>query len=109
MTALEPPPAVVRNGDRPLPDAVVVGTTPRMTPNELRLAKAVTGRSLSDLMGDEADAMQTVVFLKLRRDGYHDVTWEQAGDVVAILEDPAVDPTNADASTSSPHSAGSGG
>ena len=86
--------AMTNNGTA-LPEAVQVGGTPRLTPNELRLLKAATGRALSDLFADEADAMQAMVWLKLRREGF-DVSWEQAGDMPADMSGavPAPDPTS---------------
>jgi len=48
------------------------------TPNELRLLKATTGKSLGDM--DEADTTQVAVWVKLRRAGL-DVSWERCGDV----------------------------
>ena len=44
----------------------------RFSPNELRALKAETGRSMTELLGpeaDDADRMQTVAWLRLRRDG----------------------------------------
>jgi len=96
------------NGSGPgLPRIVKIEGSPRMTPNELRLLKAATGKGLQDLMGDEADAMQAVIWLKVRRTG-HDLTWEQAGDIEADLSDEPPDPTNSGSTTTSPTSAASG-
>lgn len=95
------------NGTPTLPTSVQVGGTPRLTPNELRVLKVTTGRSLADLFGDEADAMQAMVWVKLRRQGFA-VSWEQAGDVEADMTPPTVDPTNATSSPPSPLSADSG-
>jgi hypothetical protein len=91
-----------------LPTTVQVGGTPRMTPNELRFLKVATGRTLQELFADEADAMQAMVWVRLRRDGYT-VTWDQAGDVEADMTDVPVDPTNVANSPTSPLSADSGG
>jgi hypothetical protein len=99
--------AVTSNGDT-LPTTVQVGGTPRLTPNELRFLKVATGRTLQDLFADEADAMQAMVWIKLRREG-HTVTWEQAGDVEADMTETPVDPTNGPVSLTSPPSAVSGG
>jgi len=98
----------------PLPEAVTItgsGADLRLTANEMRHLKAVTGRTMTELMGaeaDEADRLQAMVFMRLRRDG-HDPTWEQAGDVAVEYTEDQPDPTNAAPSTSSPGSVGSGG
>ena len=113
-----------RNGDTPTPETlttpvVTLGAdgkpvsirmagSPRMTPNELRLLKAATGRSLADVMGDEADAMQALVWLRLRRAGYA-LAWEAAGDVEAELVEPPPDPTSGGPSGVSPLSVTTGG
>lgn len=97
---------VVTNTDG-WPVAVRMSGTPRLTPNELRLLKAVTGRALQEVMGDEADAMQAMVWLRLRRAGYV-VTWEQAGDVEADLSEDEPDPTSGGPSPRSPVSAATG-
>jgi hypothetical protein len=91
-----------------LPESIAVGASPRLTPNELRFLKVSTGRTLSDLFADEADAMQSMVWLKLRRAGYA-VSWDAAGDVEAIMGDAAVDPTNSGPSPTSPLSVATGG
>jgi hypothetical protein len=91
-----------------LPTFVRVSATPRLSPNELRVLKAMTGRTLETLMNDEADAMQAMVWLALRRAGHHDVTWDQAGDVEADMTPEPPDPTPAASSMTSPPSAASG-
>jgi hypothetical protein len=48
------------------------------SPNELRLLKVTTGKSLQEM--DEADTTQVAVWIKLRREG-HDVSWDQCGDI----------------------------
>jgi hypothetical protein len=84
---------------RALPDSVVVTQNPdlRMTPNQIRALKAESGRNLSDLMdanADEADRMQAIIWLALRRDGYQ-ASWDDAADVAVEFEgDAAPDPTN---------------
>ncbi len=104
MTAAETNGAAAPAG---LPATVQVGGTPRLTPNELRFLKVATGRSLQDLFGDEADAMQAMVWVKLRRLG-HLVTWDQAGDVEADMSETPVDPMNAGPLPTSPLSAATG-
>lgn len=107
-TPAQPPTTqVVTNADG-LPTVIRMSGSARLTPNELRLLKAVTGRALQDVMGDEADAMQAMVWLRLRRLGYA-VSWDQAGDVEADLSEEAPDPTNGEPSPKSPHSAATGG
>lgn len=83
---------------RPLPAEIVVGS--QLTPNEMRALKAHTGRTLQDLIGGDAedmdkapDRLQSLVWVALRRAGYEDVTWDQAGDVSAVTDTPAPDPT----------------
>lgn len=85
-----------------------------MTPNEMRALKHATGRSLTELMGGDPedlelapDRLQSLVWVALRRAG-HDVSWEQAGDVLPDMEAPAPDPTLTASSNSSSTSAGSG-
>jgi len=95
-----------------LPDFVEVSQNPdlRMSPNLIRALKAETGKTLDELLGesaDEADRIQTIVWLQLRRQGF-DVRWGEVGDVaLEYVEEPA-DPTNGEPSTSSPASAASG-
>jgi hypothetical protein len=98
---------------RPLPDVIVISGSGdlRLTANEMRRLKEASGRTMTELMGegaDEADRLQAMVWLRLRRDG-HDPTWEQAGDVALETEEEPPDPTSGERSTSSPSSVGSGG
>lgn len=76
----------------PLPESIAIEATGiRFTPNELRALKAETGRSMTELMGpdaDEADRMQTLAWLNLRRDG-RAVPWDKCGDVAMEFETPA--------------------
>jgi hypothetical protein len=82
-----------------LPDQIVV--TAQLTPNEMRALKTHTGRSLQELIGGDAEDMdllpdrtQALVWVALRRAGYQDVTFEEAGDVAAVMDTPAApDPT----------------
>lgn len=87
----------VVNLPRQLPSEIRV--SPQMTPNEMRQLKTITGRPLQDLLGGDAedmdkapDRLQALAWVALRRAG-HDVTWEQAGDVSAIVDEPEPDPT----------------
>jgi hypothetical protein len=71
-----------------------------MSANELRTLKVDTGKSLSELLGDDADdadRLQVMVWLRLARDGIP-CTWHQAGDVHVTYR-----------VASSPDSAGTGG
>jgi hypothetical protein len=74
-----------------------------VSPNELRALKAATGRTMTALMGDDADdedRMQAVVWLELRRRGYRP-TWDEAGDVSIAFggSPPESDPTPTATST----------
>lgn len=90
-----------------LPISVQVGGTPRLTPNELRMLKVTTGRTLEQLFSDEADAMQAMVWCKLRRAGFS-VSWDQAGDVEADMAEAPVDPMSVGSSQTLPRSAATG-
>jgi len=80
----------------------------RLSPNDMRELKKATGRKLTELTGeqaDEADAMQTMAWLHLRRSG-NPVPWELLGDVAIEFEvETEPDPTNATPSKTSPDSA----
>lgn len=96
-----------------LPEAIIVtaGGGMRLSANEMRALKAETGRSLTELMGegaDEADQLQSLVWLRLRREGYPHVTWEQAGDVAVDYAADEPDPTSTASSSGSSDSADSG-
>jgi len=83
----------------------------RFTPNQLRALKAETGRTMTDLLGedgDDEDRMQAMVWLELRRQGKA-VPWDRCGDVALEFTLPTPDPTTGGSSTESPRSAGSGG
>ena len=82
----------------------------RLSPNDMRELKAATGRKLTELTGadaDEADAMQTMAWLHLRRSG-NPVPWELLGDVAIEFEPGTPDPTSDEHSTSLQASAASG-
>lgn len=69
----------------------------RFTPNELRALKAETGRSMTDLLGpdaDDADRMQTIGWLNLRRQGTPR-PWDECGDVSIEIQIEPPDPTTA--------------
>jgi len=95
-----------------LPDSVEVSQNPdlRMSPNLIRALKAQTGKTLDELLGesaDEADRVQTIVWLQLRRQGF-EAPWDEVGDVALEYVEEPVDPTSGEPSTSSPPSATSG-
>ena len=80
-----------------LPEFVTVSQTPdiRFTPNEMRRMKDQTGRTMTQLMGEDApeeDRLQAMVWLQLQRDGF-DPTWDEAGDVAIRFEVDVPDPT----------------
>jgi len=102
----------VMNG-KALPATIRVAIN--MTPNEMRALKAHTGRSLTELVGGDPndmdlapDRLQAMVWVALRRDGYAEVTWEQAGDVLPDMTEVEPDPTSAASSSSSSTSAATG-
>lgn len=95
-----------------LPDFIVVTGTAgfRLSPNQIRALKAETGKTLTELMGDDADdadRMQAAVWLQLRRDG-RDVRWNECGDIAVEYEEPEPDPTSGEPTKSSPDSAATG-
>jgi len=82
------------------------------SPGAQRALKAETGKTFDQLCGPEADSadrIQTLIWLKLRRDR-PGLRWADCDDVTVQVEEGAldVDPTNLVASESSPPSAGSG-
>jgi hypothetical protein len=93
-------------------DPATMATTTRLAPNELRALKAQTGKGMNELLGegaDDADRLQTLVWLRVRRDlGRADVTWAECGDVAVGFEATPADPTSAPGETSSLPSAGTG-
>jgi hypothetical protein len=96
----------------PLPTEITIKGTPdvRLTANEMRRLKADTGKTLTDLMGedaDEADRMQTMVWLELRRQDF-DVHWTDVGDVALEFVPEPPDPMSGGLPNSSQHSADSG-
>ena len=82
-----------------IPESLVLGAAGmRFAPNDLRDLKAETGRTLTELTGDEADdadRFQTMAWLRLRRQGVK-VPWAECGDIELDfeIEPEAVDPTN---------------
>lgn len=90
--------------ERPeIPDTLKIEGAPniRLTANEMRILKAETGRTTTELMSEaaeEEDRMQTMAWLEARRRG-HDVTWEEAGDIGLEFSGERPDPTSAEPST----------
>jgi hypothetical protein len=95
------------------PESVTItqATGVRFTPNELRALKAETGRTMTELLGpdaDDGDRMQTLAWLSLRREG-HPLAWESCADIEISVQDAGPpDPTSGGLPTSLPGSAGSG-
>ena len=93
------------NLPRPVPTEVELDPTAtanvRLTPNELRHLKSETGRNLSDLLGedgDDADRLQMLAWLHLRREGFA-VDWEACGDVAIVFAATTPDPIPAGSTT----------
>ena len=91
---------------RELPETVIIdpNVAPRFTADELELLEEDPGKTLEELMGEGSKSslkMRTIAWLKLRRMGFTDVTWQEAGAVILDFEVPPVDPTGAAISTPS--------
>ena len=106
---------MVEHLTRTLPQSVRLDPGMALTPNEMRTLKDVTGRTLNDLLGGDAedmdaapDRLQALVWIQLRRDGV-DASWEEAGDILPDLSGVVPDPTSNGLSSSSSASAASGG
>jgi len=84
------------------------------SPGTQRALKAETGQTYDQLCGPEADSadrIQTMIWMRLRRD-HPGLRWDDCEDVEVQIEEGAdltVDPTNLAASGSLPPSAASGG
>jgi hypothetical protein len=79
----------------PLSITIEAAQSVRFTPNEIRALKAETGRSLTELLGPEADdgdRMQTLVWLRLLRDG-RGIAWDECGDVAIEVQVEPPDPS----------------
>lgn len=86
---------------RALPLTVALKRGMMLTPNEMRLVREMTGRTLTDLLGGDEndmdatpDRIQTLIWVQLRRDGF-DPSWEDAGDVLPTYLQEPPDPTSA--------------
>ncbi|HEV8163151.1 MAG TPA: hypothetical protein VGR74_01650 [Actinomycetota bacterium] len=106
--------AVTKLRPEPLPTEVTIDPNAMaevaMAPNELRELKRQTGQSMTELLGDgadDADRLQVMVWLRLRRDG-HRPSWDEAGDVAVVYRTVVPDPTNGGPPISSPPSATTG-
>lgn len=110
------------NGDRPpevearrLPDMIQLFAAEARripAPGTQRDLKAQTGQTFDQLCGPEADGadrIQTLIWMKLRRE-FPGLRWDECADVDVQVEEGAldVDPTRLVGSESSPASAGSG-
>jgi hypothetical protein len=83
-------------------------STPRLRPNEMRALRAETGKTMTEIMADDIDALQFAVWLQARREG-RDVSWEEAGDIEIEFVAPAPpDPGSGGDSTSTPPFAATG-
>jgi hypothetical protein len=86
---------------------------PRVSPAIIRLLKAETGRTMTDLMGsdaetgDDGDRFQLMIWLELRRQGIA-ATWDQCEhvEIEFVVDEP--DPTNGARAMSSPPSVDTG-
>jgi hypothetical protein len=94
-------PEAVTQLPRALPTSVKLVRGMMLTPNEMRTVKAMTGRTLTDLLGGDEndmdrapDRIQTLVWIQLRREGF-DPSWDDAGDVLPSYEQERPDPTSA--------------
>jgi hypothetical protein len=72
---------------KPLPESIRVDTNPRFSPNELRVMKAQTGRSLDSIMNEPENAVQAMIWKALRRAGF-DPTFDECADVEAEFPTP---------------------
>jgi len=96
--------------------AVDANAAVRFRPVDMKVIRAITGRSVMDMIrsgdeGDDADRFQALAFFALRRDDKEAATaelWELAGEADIEMVAPAPDPTNGSTSTDSPRSAVTG-
>jgi hypothetical protein len=104
--------AMTEHEQRVLPETIRItaNTAPRVTPNQMRLLRAETGKTMEEVFGDKAseeDRLQAVIWLELRRQGYN-ASWDDAGDVGFEPVDEPPDPTSTGNSTGSLRSAATG-
>lgn len=105
------------NGERVrlLPELIEISTAESQripSPGTQRALKAETGQNWDRLVGpdaDSADRIQTLIWIKLRKQ-IPDLRWDECADVELHIEEGALglDPTRLASSASSPPSAGSG-
>jgi hypothetical protein len=75
-----------------LPDHLVVRGAPRFSANELRQIRAVSGKSMEQLLEDGADVIQANAYTMLRKQGFQ-LTWEEAGDIPVEFQEDSPDPS----------------
>lgn len=102
---MAPSDLAVTNGSGPM---VFDTANIRLSANEMRTLKAETGKTMTELMGDELDAMQAMVWLQKRREG-DPISWDAAGDIEISFAETPPDPGSGGGSPSSPPSAATGG
>ena len=114
MSELSEPSARVAQLMQPLPESVRITQGMTMTPNEMRLLREKTGKTLQELLGGDPedmdaapDRIQALVWVQLRRLG-HECEWEEAGDVLPEMGEAEPDPSETGPSATSPPSATSG-
>jgi hypothetical protein len=104
-------PAEVARLPRPLPEVVEISTTemPMHTPRETALIRAMSGKSVLELTGEDAaddERERVLVWFALRRLGFQP-SWDDTQDVLIRFVMP--DPPKPGEPTNSPGSADSGG
>jgi len=78
--------------DPNLPDHLVIHGAPRFSANELRQIRAVSGKSMEQLLEDGADVIQANAYITLRKQGFQP-SWDQAGDIPVEFEAEVPDPS----------------
>lgn len=86
----------------PLPKSVKVSGNAAFSPNELRVLKAMSGKTLEQIMNDEVDAVQAMIWCALRDEGFNP-TWDEAAEVRGemVVPEDQLDPTIGNRSTTS--------
>jgi hypothetical protein len=78
--------------DPNLPDHLVIHGAPRFSANQLRQIRAVSGKTMEQLLEDGADVIQANAYITLRKMG-HAPTWDQAGDIPVEFQEEPADPS----------------